>query len=127
MASSTTAPVLCAWNPFRRDALFWAGQHGRLRRYLVWASRGHALVVLASVLLMLIPGCKRTYDLVKGSGKPKAMITQMRVEVRKVPHKHILVNPDSPIIFDTPPIDDTPLNLKEATADQYQIGQGDGA
>lgn len=127
MTSSTPALTTPrVWNPFRRDACYWAGPHGRLRRYLTWSFLGHAVLLLASVLVMFIPGCKKTYDLVKGSGKPKAMIKQMRVEVKKVQRKHILVNPNSPIIFETPPLEMTPLNLKEVTANEYKIGQGEG-
>src|SRR5204862_4084258 len=84
------------------------------------------LLILASVLVLFIPGCKKTYDLVKGSGKPKAMLKQMKVQVKKVQRKKILVNPKSAIVFETPPLELTPLNLKEVTANDYKIGQGEG-
>lgn len=115
------------WNPFRRDAVFWQGKHGRLRRYIAGSFLGHVGLVLALVLPMFLPGCKKTYDLVKGSGKPKAMIKQMKVQVKKVQRKRVLVNPNSPIVFEVPPLELTPLNLKEVTANEYKIGQGEGA
>ncbi len=86
----------------------------------------HAMVIGGSVLIMYIPSCKKTYDLVKGSGKPQAMIKQMKVQVKKVQRKKILVNPNSPIVFEVPPLELTPLNLKEVTANDYKIGQGEG-
>jgi hypothetical protein len=125
--SSTVAPASPrVWNPFRRDAIYWRGKHGRLGRFLSFSFLGHAALILATSLMLLIPGCKKTYDLVKGSGKSKAMIKQMKVEVKKVQRKKILVNPDSPIVFEVPPLELTPLNLKEVTANDYKVGQGDG-
>ncbi|NBR85229.1 MAG: DUF4159 domain-containing protein [Proteobacteria bacterium] len=115
------------WNPFRADAVYWQGKHGRLRRYIGKSFCGHAAIVLVTMLSMHIPGCKKTYDLVKGSGKPKAMIKQMKVEVKKVQRKRVLVNANSPIVFEVPPLELTPLNLKEVTANEYKIGQGEGA
>ncbi len=98
-----------------------------MRRFIAGSFFAHASIVLMSVLLMLIPGCRKTYDLVKGSGKPKAMIRQMKVHVKKIQRKRILVNPNSPIVFDVPPIDRTPLNLRKVTENVYKVGQGDGA
>jgi len=120
-------PPSRVWNPFRRGAVYWQGRHGRLRRFLAYSFLGHAGLVLMTVLAMFIPGCKKTYDLVKGSGKPKAMIKQMKVEVKKVQRKRVLVDPNSPIVFEVPPLELTPLNLKEVTANEYKIGQGEGA
>ena len=120
-------PAPRVWNPFRRGAVYWQGKHGRLRRFITWSFCAHAGILLLSVLVMFIPGCKKTYDLVKGSGKPKAMIKQMKVEVKKVQRKRVLVNPNSPIVFEVPPLELTPLNLKEVTANEYKIGQGEGA
>ena len=123
----TPQPPKRIWNPFRRGAVYWQGKHGRLRRFITYSFCGHAGILLMSVLVMFIPGCKKTYDLVKGSGKPKAMIKQMKVEVKKVQRKRVLVNPNSPIVFEVPPLELTPLNLKEVTANEYKIGQGDGS
>ncbi len=120
-------PVPRVWNPFRRGAVYWQGKHGRLRRFITYSFCGHAGILLLSILVMFIPGCNKTYDLVKGSGKPKAMIKQMKVEVKKVQRKRVLVNPNSPIVFEVPPLELTPLNLKEVTANEYKIGQGEGA
>jgi hypothetical protein len=122
-----SSPAARVWNPFRRDAVYWQGKHGRLRRYIAGSFLGHVGLVLVLVLPMFLPGCKKTYDLVKGSGKPKAMIKQMKVEVKKVQRKRVLVNPNSPIVFEVPPLELTPLNLKEVTANEYKIGQGEGA
>lgn len=119
-------PPARVWNPFRSAAVYWQGRHGRLRRCLVCSFLGHAGIVLLTVLAMFIPGCKKTYDLVKGSGKPKAMIKQLKVQVKKVQRKRVLVNPDSPILFEVPPLELTPLNLREVTANEYKVGQGDG-
>ena len=127
MTSSTTVQsTRRVWNPLRDDAVYWLGKHGRLRRYFTYSFLGHAVLIFASVMAMFIPSCKKTYDLVKGSGKPKAMIKQMQVQVNKVQRKKILVNPNSAIIFETPPLELTPLNLKEVTANEYKVGQGDG-
>ena len=41
--------------------------------------------------------------------------------------KRVLVNPNSPVVFEVPPLELTPLNLKEVTANEYKIGQGEGA
>ena len=82
--------VARVWNPFRRDAAYWQGKHGRLRRYIAGSFLGHVGLVLVLVLPMFLPGCKKTYDLVKGSGKPKAMIKQMKVEVKKVQRKRLI-------------------------------------
>jgi len=122
-----SSPAARVWNPFRRDAVYWQGKHGRLRRHIAGSFLGHVGLLLALVLPMFLPGCKKTYDLVKGSGKPKAMIRQMKVEVKKVQRKRVLVNPNSPIVFEVPPLELTPLNLKEVTANEYKIGQGEGA
>ena len=122
-----STPAARVWNPFRRDAVYWQGKHGRLRRYIAGSFLGHLGLFLALTLPMFLPGCKKTYDLVKGSGKPKAMIKQMKVEVKKVQRKRVLVNPNSPIVFEVPPLELTPLNLKEVTANEYKIGQGEGA
>ena len=122
-----STPPPRVWNPFRRDAVYWQGKHGRLRRYIAGSFLGHLGLFLALTLPMFLPGCKKTYDLVKGSGKPKAMIKQMKVEVKKVQRKRVLVNPNSPIVFEVPPLELTPLNLKEVTANEYKIGQGEGA
>jgi hypothetical protein len=122
-----SSPAARVWNPFRRDAVYWQGKHGRLRRYIAGSFLGHVGLVLVLVLPMFLPGCKKTYDLVKGSGKPKAMIKQMKVEVKKVQRKRVLVNQNSPIVFEVPPLELTPLNLKEVTANEYKIGQGEGA
>lgn len=127
MSLSAEQSVRRVWNPFRRKAVYWQGKHGRLRRFLTYSFLGHALVISASVLVMFIPSCKKTYDLVKGSGKPQAMIKQMKVQVKKVQRKKILVNSNSAIIFEVPPLELTPLNLKEVTANEYKIGQGEGA
>ncbi|HEV7404153.1 MAG TPA: DUF4159 domain-containing protein [Chthoniobacteraceae bacterium] len=115
-----------SWNPFRKNAVYWQGKHGRLRRFFTYSALMHAMVIGGSVLIMYIPSCKKTYDLVKGSGKPQAMIKQMKVQVKKVQRKKILVNPNSPIVFEVPPLELTPLNLKEVTANDYKIGQGEG-
>src|SRR4051794_15149195 len=115
-----------SWNPFSRRSVFWTGKHGRLRRFLSYSFLGHTLLIVGSIALMHIPGCKKTYDLVKGSGKPKAMIQQMKVQVKKVQRKKILVNANSPILFEVPPLELTPLNLKEVTANEYKVGQGEG-
>jgi hypothetical protein len=115
-----------SWNPFRRKAVYWQGKHGRLRRFFTYSFLAHAMVIVGSVLILYIPSCKKTYDLVKGSGKPQAMIKQMKVQVKKVQRKKILVNPNSPIVFEVPPLELTPLNLKEVTANDYKIGQGEG-
>lgn len=127
MTSPAPLPDKHGWNPFRRDAIYWQGKHGRLRRYVAGSFLGHAGLVLMLVLPMFIPGCKKTYDLVKGSGKPKAMIKQMKVQVKKVQRKRVLVNPNSSVVFEVPPLELTPLNLKEVTANEYKIGQGEGA
>ncbi len=126
MSLPVSASVCRVWNPFRRTAVYWQGRHGRLRRFFACSFLGHVVLILAIVGSMFIPGCKKTYDLVKGSGKPNAMIRQMKIEVKKVQRKKILVNPNSPIIFETPPLELTPLNLKEVTANEYKVGQGDG-
>lgn len=55
------------------------------------------------------------------------MVKQMKVEVKKVQRKKVLVNPNSPIVVEVPPLELTPLNLKEVTANEYKIGQGEGA
>ena len=34
---------------------------------------------------------------------------------------------NSPIVFEVPPLELTPLNLKQMTANEYKIGQGEGA
>jgi hypothetical protein len=81
---SQPQPVPRIWNTFRPDAAYWHGKHGRLRRFFAYSFLGNLGLLLMLVLPMFIPGCKRTYDLVKGSGKPKAMIKQMKVEVKKV-------------------------------------------
>lgn len=127
MTSPAPLPDKHGWNPFRRDAIYWQGKHGRLRRYVAGSFLGHVGLVLMLVLPMFIPGCKKTYDLVKGSGKPKAMIKQMKVQVKKVQRKRVLVNPNSSVVFEVPPLELTPLNLKEVTANEYKIGQGEGA
>jgi len=127
MTSSTVKPASRIWNPFRSGAMYWRGRHGRLRRFLTVSFLFHASIVVLSVLVLHIPSCKKTYDLVKGSGKPKAMIKQMKVEVKKVQRKRILVSPNSPIVFEVPPLELTPLNLKQVTANEYKIGQGEGA
>ncbi len=127
MSSPAAKPPARVWNPFRRGAVYWQGKHGRLRRHIAGSFLGHVGLLLALVLPMFLPGCKKTYDLVKGSGKPKAMIKQMKVEVKKVQRKRVLVNPNSPIVFEVPPLELTPLNLKEVTANEYKIGQGEGA
>ena len=127
MKSHPAKPARRSWNPFRSGAVYWQGKHGRLKRFLTYSFLGHATLILSTVLMMFVPSCKKTYDLVKGSGKPKAMIKQMKVQVKKVQKKKILVNPNSPIVFEVPPLDLTPLNLKQVTANEYKIGQGDGA
>lgn len=126
MSLSVEPSVRLSWNPFRKKAIYWQGKHGRLRRFFTYSFLMHALVIGGSVLIMYIPSCKKTYDLVKGSGKPQAMIKQMKVQVKKVQRKKILVNPNSPIVFEVPPLELTPLNLKEVTANDYKIGQGEG-
>src|SRR4051812_3525837 len=93
------------WNPFRRDAVYWQGRHGRLRRFLTFSFFCHVSVALIFTGMMFIPGCKRTYDLVKGTGKANATIKQMKVEVKKKKkQKRILVNPDSPNVSAAPEI-----------------------
>lgn len=122
-APSTPARV---WNPFRRDAVYWNHKHGRLLRFTSASFLFHVVLISSASLILLVPGCQKSYDLVKGSGKSKAMIKQMKVEVKKVQRKKLLVNPNSPILFETPPLELTPLNLKEVTAAEYKVGQGDG-
>ncbi len=126
MKSPQTTSEKRVWNPFRENAVYWRGKHGRLTRFVSGSFLIHALILLSTTMGSLLPGCKKTYDLVKGSGKPNAMIKQMKVEVRKVQRKKVLVNPNSPIVFETPPLELTPLNLKEVTANEYKIGQGEG-
>ena len=127
MSSPAPSPPKRVWNPFRPDATYWQGKHGRLRRYFSYSFLGHVGLLLMLVLPAFIPGCKKSYDLVKGSGKPKAMIKQMKVQVKKVQRKRVLVNPNSSVVFEVPPLELTPLNLKEVTANEYKIGQGEGA
>ena len=126
MPSTIAPPARRILNPFRRGAVYWRGKHGRLKRFLTLSFLVHASLVVMSILVMFIPSCKKTYDLVKGSGKPKAMIQQMKVQVKKVQRKKILVSANSPIVFEVPPLELTPLNLKQVTANQYKIGQGEG-
>ncbi len=114
-------------NPLSAGAVYWRGKHGRLRRFLSFSALLHAAVIFSTTLSSLLPGCKKTYDLVKGSGKPNAMVRQMKVEVKKVQRKKVLVNPNSPIVVEVPPLELTPLNLKEVTANEYKIGQGEGS
>ena len=127
MTSTIAPPARRILNPFRRGAVYWRGKHGRLRRFLTLSFLFHASIVVTSILVMFIPSCKKTYDLVKGVGKPKAMIKQMKVQVKKVQRKKILVSANSPIVFEVPPLELTPLNLKQVTANEYKIGQGEGA
>jgi len=116
-----------ALNPLSRHARLWQGRHGRLRRFITFSFLAHALVVLLIAGSMFIPGCKKTYDLVKGSGVANATIKQMKVEVKKKKEKkRILVNANSPIIFAVPELTETKLDLKEATANQYKAGQTEG-
>ncbi len=128
MRPHPVTPTRRVWNPFRTDAVYWQGRHGRLRRYLMGSFLAHALVVALIAGTMFVPGCKKTYDLVKGSGTANATIKQMKVEVKKKKEKRrrILVNADSPIIFATPDLNDTKLDLKEVTANEYKAGQTDG-
>jgi hypothetical protein len=114
-------------NPLNPDAVYWLGKHGRLKRFLSLSFILHVALVVSMSIGPLLPGCKKTYDLVKGSGKPNAMIRQMKVEVKKVQRKKVLVNPNSPIVVEVPPLELTPLNLKEVTANEYKIGQGEGS
>jgi hypothetical protein len=114
-------------NPLNPDAVYWRGKHGRLKRFLSLSFILHVALVVSMSIGPLLPGCKKTYDLVKGSGKPNAMIRQMKVEVKKVQRKKVLVNPNSPIVVEVPPLELTPLNLKEVTANEYKIGQGEGS
>jgi hypothetical protein len=114
-------------NPLHPEAVYWRGKHGRLKRFLSASFFLHVALVVSTSLGPLLPGCKKTYDLVKGSGKPNAMIRQMKVEVKKVQRKKVLVNPNSPIVVEVPPLELTPLNLKEVTANEYKIGQGEGS
>ena len=97
MSSPAPSPPKRIWNPFRPDAAYWQGKHGRLRRYFSYSFLGHVGLLLMLVLPAFIPGCKKSYDLVKGSGKPKAMIKQMKVQVKKVQRKRVLVNPNSSV------------------------------
>lgn len=126
--SAPSDPARRVWNPFRRHAVYWRGRHGRLRRFITLSFLSHALVVMLIAGTVFIPGCKKTYDLVKGSGTANATIKQMKVEVKKKKEKRrrILVNADSPIIFSTPELQDTKLDLKEATANEYKAGQTEG-
>lgn len=126
MPAPDSKPAAKSWNPFHEKAVYWQGKHGNLKRFLTGSFLLHILLVSSTMLGSFVPGCKKTYDLVKGSGKPKAMIKQMKVEVRKVQRKRILVNPNSAIVYEVPPLELTPLNLKEVTANEYKIGQGDG-
>ena len=126
-ATANALPTRKVWNPFNPNAIFWQGKHGRLHRFVSASVLLHIALILSTSLGPLLPGCKKTYDLVKGSGKPNAMIRQMKVEVRKVQRKKVLVNPNSPIVFEVPPLELTPLHLKEVTANEYKIGQGEGA
>ena len=127
MRSPSAPPDRRSWNPFSPHARFWRGRHGRLQRFITLSFLGHALVVAMIAGTVFIPGCKKTYDLVKGTCTANATIKQMKVEVKKKEkRKRIMVNPDSPIIFATPELDETKLELKEATASQYKAGQTEG-
>ncbi len=113
------------WNPFHCDAVYWQGRHGRLHRFITLSFLYHLTLALLLTGTLFIPGCRKTYDLVKGTGKANATFKQMKVEVKKKKQKHILVNPDSPIIFTVP--EEVKLDLQEATANEYKAGQADGA
>lgn len=115
------------WNPFSARAWYWRGRHGQLHRWWAISFLGHVGLVALTSLVLLIPGCRRSYDLVKGSGKPKAMMKQVKIQkVHVEKKKRVLVNPNSTILFHIPDVDSTPLQLKEITANEYKIGQGDG-
>jgi hypothetical protein len=117
------------WNPLAASAWYWSGPDGELRRWLAWSFLGHVALIAAASLLLLVPGCRRTYDLVKGSGKPNAMIKIKRqYQVVKQTRRKILVNPASPILFEVPPLETVNLQLKEDTRHDYsaKVGQGEG-
>jgi hypothetical protein len=111
--------------------------HGRDPRYRTsgyWSVTFHVLAVVVPLLIAYCGGWD-VYGLPKGSGQQVATVVQVRV-VKKKPKRKFVLNPDSPIIFDRPDIDDSTVReeLEYEASDPYmaqslksgKLGKGGG-
>ncbi len=112
-----------SWNPLDPDAWFY-GQSRKLSQTLAAFCSYSFAFCLAFLMFSRISGCQELYEAPAGGGKP-IMVSQ-QVKIQKVIKKKFVINPFSAIVFNPPPIDDVKLNLAEATAHLYKVGDGSG-
>ena len=112
-------------NPLNPDAWYYGRKAKTLNQSLAAMMSYSLAFMIALMLFSQIQGCQDLYEMPAGGGKAETMRPQT-VKIQKVIRKKFVINPFSLIKFNPPPLDEVKLNLEEATAHLYKIGQGEG-
>lgn len=112
------------WNPLDEQAWYY-GKKKKLNHSLAGFTAYSLAFLLLLLLFNLIPGCGDIYEMPFGGGEVETMAKQT-VQIKKVKKIKYVLNPFSSIIFSPPPLEKYDLQLEEATAHMYKVGQGVG-
>ncbi len=133
--STATRQVIAAFTPPRdgkeplgdriRANLVSHGKDPDFRKALWWAGYLHVFIFIWPLLMR---GCMEApYAIPKGSGNPVVAMVR-KVQPKKKPEKKLLLNPDSPFIFERITIDASKVldEVVEVTQDTYQASDQKG-
>jgi hypothetical protein len=113
------------WNPFRTDAFYWGNDEPGLRQGMTLGAIFQILLMIVFSLPIAFGGCAMDgYFLPKGRGMPRVTVEQVQV-VKPKKKPRMLINPNSPISFERPDIDDSTLReeVEKKTENQYVAGK----
>ena len=130
-SAAMPAPGEKIWNPVDLEAWYYGRKAPKLNQSLTTIFGYTIAFVILVFLFNKIGGCQEIYEMPAGGGgnskgDKENSDEPQTVVVQKIIRKRFVINPYSSINFNIAPIENVPLNLKEATKHGYQIGQGKG-
>ncbi len=102
------------------DDFLCRGRNPQIYRSSYWAFAYHFIILLLIPLLMRLFVTYDSYEIPKGDGTPAAQVIKTVKPPKKKPKREYVLNPNSPIIFKQPELDDSiSKELDEMTQDVY--------
>lgn len=111
------------WNPLHLSAWYYGAKSPRLKQSAGAFLSYSVIFGLVMVFLTQMHGCRESYEMPAGGGKPKRMAQV--VQIQKVVKRKYVINPFSAVVFNPPPLDDVKLQIREVTAHRYSVGYGE--